>query len=397
MSDSPVPSDLPAIFGGIPIRPEGPPAWPGDWPEVADAMQAAFQSGDWGRYHGPHCRLLRESLAEFHDIEHAQLCSRGTAAVELSLRGAKVGPGDEVILAAYDFKSNFQNVLAIGATPVLVDLDPHSWQINPSLIAEACSERTRAVIVSHLHGGLVDMKAVMSVASARGLTVIEDACQATGAVIDGNRAGTIGDVGVLSFGGSKLLTAGRGGAVMTNRADIAQRIRLYVNRGNDAYPLSELQATVLHPQLARLTADNGIRSRNVAHLLDLQVSESGALRVFGGIEGNLMRESPSTPSFYKLGFTYTSEYLDRSRFCQAMRAEGIAFDPGFDALHQIHSRRRFRTSGDLPVADLAHEQVVMLHHPVLLERDQAMQQIVDAIARVERHAIEIQNAQTDGC
>jgi len=250
-------SDLPAILGGTPAFPDGPPTWPALCPEVIQAGQQALQDGSWGHYHGPHCGRLMEALAESHSAQTVHLCSSGTAAVELALRGAKVQRGEEVILAAYDFKANFQNVLAVGAVPVLVDLDPKTWQMNPQLLETACTEKTTAVIVSHLHGGLAQVAAVRDFSAQRGITVIEDACQATGACLSGpgnhgSRAGMTGDVGVLSFGGSKLLTAGRGGAILTNRADIAHRIRLYTQRGNDAYPLSELQAAILLPQVQQL-------------------------------------------------------------------------------------------------------------------------------------------------
>ena len=114
----------------------------------------------------------------------------------------------------------------------------------------------RAVIVSHLHGGLAAMPEIRAWADLRGVAVVEDACQVPGARIAGRLAGTWGDVGVLSFGGSKLLSAGRGGALLTDRSDVVQRIKIYSERGNQAYPLSELQAAVLLPQLESLAERN---------------------------------------------------------------------------------------------------------------------------------------------
>src|SRR5262249_27521235 len=141
-------------------------------------------------------------------------------AVELALRALKVGPGDEVVLAAYDYPGNFLSVHAVGAHPVLVDVELGNWNLGPERLAEAIGPATRAVIASHLHGGLVPMREVMEVAAARGVAVVEDAAQAPGAEVQGRKAGTWGDAGVLSFGGSKLLTAGRGGALLTRRADV---------------------------------------------------------------------------------------------------------------------------------------------------------------------------------
>lgn len=388
------PTDLPAILGGEPAFPDGPPTWPPvPWPEVEEASARAMRDGSWGRYHGPNCRKLAEDLATFHSAEQVQLCSSGTVAVELALRGAKVEPGDEVLLAAYDFKANFQNVLAIGATPVLVDLDPKTWQLNPELLKEACSQKTKAIIASHLHGGLVDMKAVCEFAAERNIIVIEDACQATGAMVGSRRAGMTGDVGVLSFGGSKLLTAGRGGAVLTSRTDIAQRIRLYTQRGNDAYPLSELQSAVLLPQLAQLDERNATRLEN-ARCLAAEIDGRGLPLI---PISPLDEDAADGTAFYKCGFQYTAESLSRDRLCSALRIDGVALDPGFRGLHRIHSRRRFRLVGELPEADRADEACVMLHHPVLLEGEQSIERVVTAIERVLAHATEVAAAPEPSC
>ena len=236
---------LPALLGGTPVRPAGPPPWPPADPDVLEALQAAYANGSWGTYHGPHVPALEERLRAYHGVAFALTCASGTFAVELALRALKIGPGDEVILAAYDYSGNFLTVHAVGAQPVLVDVDPSNWNLTPQYLAEAIGSTTRAILVSHLHGGIVPMREVMAVAAKHGLPVIEDAAQAPGAMIQGRRAGSWGDVGILSFGGSKLLSAGRGGALLTPHADVHQRARLCCFRGNLTSPLSELQAAVL--------------------------------------------------------------------------------------------------------------------------------------------------------
>jgi dTDP-4-amino-4,6-dideoxygalactose transaminase len=352
---------------------------------VEDALRQALADGSWGRYHGRHVAALTQVLADYHGASHVMLCSSGTAAVELALRGAGVKPGDEVLLAAYDFKGNFQDILAVGGTPVLVDVRPADWNLDPDKIAPAISPKMKAIVVSHLHGGVVDMPAVMRVAREHQLTVIEDAAQMPGARIHGRVAGTWGDAGVLSFGGSKLASAGRGGALITSRDDLAQRVRLYTQRGNDAYPLSELQAAVVLPQWARLDAMNARRTTAVARLTELLAGVVG-LSVFRN------PPSDSQPGYYKVGFRYDAagfSGLSRDAFAAAVRAEGIALDSGLRALHKTHSSRRFRPAGDLPNATQADEGVLTLHHPVLLGTDVELQQIATAIAKVQRHEIEI--------
>src|SRR5437868_5651821 len=121
MREAAPPTNAPlALNGGTPAMSSGPPSWPPRDEAILAALQAAYADGSWGRYHGPHCERLRELLAEMHGTPHVWLCSSGTIAVELALRGLKVSADDEVILAAYDFPGNFRAIEAVGALPVLV-------------------------------------------------------------------------------------------------------------------------------------------------------------------------------------------------------------------------------------------------------------------------------------
>src|SRR5262245_62113859 len=138
--------------------------WPRPSEAICAALAAAYADGSWGRYHGPHSDRLIELLCELCGIRHAWLCSSGTIAVEVALRGLKIIPGDEVILAAYDFPGNFRAIEAIGARPVLVDLAPDSWTIDVDQVAAAISPDTKAVIASHLHASLADMPRLRNLA-----------------------------------------------------------------------------------------------------------------------------------------------------------------------------------------------------------------------------------------
>jgi dTDP-4-amino-4,6-dideoxygalactose transaminase len=378
--------------------------------DVFHALESAYRDGSWGKYHGLYVERLEKQLAQYHDLEFAATCGSGTFAVELALRALKIGPGDEVILAAYDYGGNFLSVHAVGAMPVLVDVDPENWNLNPDVLREAIGAKTRAVIVSHLHGGLVPMREVMGIAADRGLHVIEDAAQAPGAVVQGRKAGTWGDVGILSFGGSKLLTAGRGGAFLTRHADIFQRARLWLHRGNHVCPLSELQAAVLVPQLDKLDERNQQRAFNVRFLSE-KLNQAGIpLRPFvnrtilahasgwcadptetltRSVSEAPARRADSQPGYYKLGFQYNPadfKGLPRERFLAAMHAEGIAFDEGFQALHVGRSPSRFRPVGPLVEADKANDGAVVLHHPVLLGASTDIEQLVYALSKIHFHA-----------
>jgi dTDP-4-amino-4,6-dideoxygalactose transaminase len=206
--------------------------------------------------------------------------------------------------------------------------------------------------------------------------VIEDVAQAPGAVVQGRLAGSWGDVGVLSFGGSKLLTAGRGGAILTPHADVLQRARLAQHRGNVVCPLSELQAAALLPQLDTLDERNVIRRAAVARLTELFGDVHGLTPFRNTVDG--------AACYYKVGFRFdeTAFGLSRERFVAALRAEGIAFDEGFRALHVGRSLTRFRRAGELSEADRAHVGAVVLHHPVLLGPDEDVEQAARAVQKL---------------
>ncbi len=373
--------DLPALLGGEPIRPQGPPEWPGADEVVRAALEAAWRDGSWGRYHGGHVERLEQRLAAEHGVGYALTCGSGTFAVELALRALKVGPGDEVVLAAYDYPGNFLAVHAVGARPVLVDVHPDNWNLDCRRLAEAFTPATRAIIASHLHGGLVPMREVTALAAARGVRVIEDAAQAPFARVQGRRAGAWGDVGVLSFGGSKLLTAGRGGALLTPHADVHQRARLWLLRGNHICPLSELQAAVLLPQLEQLEERNRRRRCSVELLTGLLADVPGLRPLRNAAEAG-------EAVYYKFGLQFDAEAfgLDRARFVAAVRAEGAALDEGFRALHAGRSPRRWRSAGPLTEAERAGAGAVVLHHPVLLGDERDVVEVAAAIRKVHAHA-----------
>ncbi len=349
--------------------------WP--WPpadaQIGLQLQRLWQRGDWGRYTAPVLEQLREELCRRFERKHAWLCSSGTVAVELALRGLGIKPGEEVLLAGYDFPGNFRAVEALGARPVLLDLAPGTWHLDVEAIPRACSPQTRAVVVSHLHGTLAPMAQIVELASRLGLQVVEDACQCPGATIDGKAAGSWGDASVLSFGGSKLLTAGRGGAVLTDRPEVLQRIKVFAGRGNDAFPLSTLQAAVLLPQLEQMAA---------RHQQRLQAAER-LHRLLQGAPGVRLGPWPprpgSSPAFYKLGLLLPEAVEQpRLRACwlQAAQAEGLPLGEGFRGF-ATRGARRCRRVGSLPQARLAAAATLLVDQGLLL----APAQVVEAAGR----------------
>lgn len=367
-----------AFCGGEPAFPEGPPSWPLSDEPIRVALEQAWRDGDWGRYQGKHGERLASNLARFHGVPHVWLCCSGTFAVELALRALRIGEGDEVLLAGYDFSGNFRAIEDVGAVPVLVDVEPGGWRLSLDALESAVTARTRALLVSHLHGALADMAALRDFANQHHLALVEDACQAVGATIGGRPAGSWGDVGVLSFGGSKLLSAGRGGAILTHRAEVWQRAKIFCERGNDAFPLSELQAAVLLPQLESLPQRHVLRHQNTLRLLAHCAAISSLLRPHRG-------EPPdSTPAYYKLGFLWDPAATtghSRQALITALQKEGVAIDEGFRGFAH-RSPRRGRRVGTLPHSRLASTATVVLHHPILLSPPEVIERLGHVIRRV---------------
>ena len=199
--------------------------------------------------------------------------------------------------------------------------------------------------------------------------------------MQGKKGRRLGDAGVLSFGGSKLLTAGRGGALLTPHADVHQRARLWLQRGNHVCPLAELQAAVLLPQIDKLDARNAHRSRAVALLI-------AQLRDVPGIRPFARRDVADAPAYYKVGLQYDSAAfgLPREALIAAAHAAGIAVDAGFPSLHRGRAPSRFRQGGALTEADRAHDDALVLHHPVLLGSDAGLiAQVAEALQKIHAH------------
>lgn len=366
-----------ALRGGAPAVPEGPPAWPLQDEDVLEALLSAFRGGSWGKYVGGNVARLEGAMAEFHGLRHAVACGSGTFAIELALRALDVGPGDEVALAAYEFPGAYMCVKAVGAMPVLVDVDPRNCNLDLHRLADALGEKTKAVIVSHLHGGIVPMRRVRELAAAHGVRVLEDAAQCPGAWIEGRRAGSWGDVGVLSLGGSKLLSGGRGGVILTDDEALYARAQAWQMRANHLCPLSELQAAVVLPQLRRLDERNRIRHANAEHLRAL-------LEGIPGLAPFRNSVSDAYPGYYKMGFVYEPARfgLARADFVGAVRAEGVALNEGFGPAWLEGEDAGFTVAGDLKYAMSAFQSVVVLHHPVLLRPTWELEHVAIAIAKV---------------
>ena len=170
-----------AIDGGTPEVTQPLLTRPMPEDRVKAALHEVYANGTWSHYDGPSSGALSELITEALGVEHVYLCASGTIGVELALRGAGIGPEDEVLLAAYDFAGNYRAIEAVGARPVLIDIDSNNWAVDLAQAESMVRAETKALIVSHLHGAIAPMDEVRRFADQHQLRVVEDACQAPGA------------------------------------------------------------------------------------------------------------------------------------------------------------------------------------------------------------------------
>jgi dTDP-4-amino-4,6-dideoxygalactose transaminase len=226
--------------------------------EINEAMEKVLENGQY--ILGPEEKALEKEIAEYLGVEYAIGVANGTDALVLALRALNIGLGDEVITTPFTFFATAEAISHVGAVPVFADVDPDTYNINPDLIEEKITERTKAVIPVHIFGQPCDMDRIIEIAKKHNLYVIEDACQAMGAEYKGQKVGTFGDAACFSFFPTKNLGGyGDGGMVITNNSNIAEKVDMLRKHGSKKKyyneeigynsRLDELQAAILRVKL----------------------------------------------------------------------------------------------------------------------------------------------------
>jgi len=240
--------------------------------EIDKAIQGVLNSCEF--ILGPNVTAFEEEIADYLGTDYAIGVGNGTDALVIALDALGIGPGDEVITVPYTFFASAECISRVGAKPVFVDVDPITLTMDPEKLEAAITSRTKAIIPVHIFGRATDMSTIMDIARNHHLSVVEDACQAMGAGIDGKKLGTFGDIGVFSFFPTKNLGAyGDGGLIVTNNDDLAERMRMLRAHGSRIKyqnemigynsRLDEIQAAILRVKLPHLDNWNQKR-RNVA-------------------------------------------------------------------------------------------------------------------------------------
>ena len=353
------------------------PPWPPQDPAIPLALQECFESGEWGQYPSKLRDSLTLQLSQMHGSVPCRLLSSGSVAMELALRVARIDCDDEVVVAAFDFPGNFRAIECVGAKPVLVDVNSAGLAVPPEVLTQIPSGSIKAVIVSHLHGHIAPMSAIAEACRSRGWLLIEDACQAIGMKVDGKPIGAFSDLATLSFGGSKLVSAGCGGALLLRDKVMLSRFDALAFRPSEVYPMSSLQMAVAKPQLNRLDEMNRRRAKCVDYLIQNVAHETDGWR---WLPSRWESASKSVPAYYKLAFL-TSDPQQRDRVIQAGQSANLPLGKGFHAMHRS-SERRCRRPVALPNSKLRSECLVVLDHRALLVDPDQYPQLAETLIQI---------------
>ena len=403
-----------AMLGGKKAKGKPFPVWPYYDSNEEHALKEVLESRVWWRTPGTKTLNFERSFAEFHGARHGIAVTNGTAALEVTIAALGITAGDEVIVPNFTFVATASAVLFANALPVLVDVDPDTYCINPDLVEDAINSKTKAIIAVHMGGHPADLDRLKAIAGRKGLALIEDCAHAHASEWRGQRVGTFGVAGTFSFQASKLMTAGEGGMIISNSDKFEVHARSVHDCGRmpgewfyshfvygSNYRLSEWQGAILQVQLGRLDQQTKRRHEN-ARLLDR------LLREIPGITPQKLDERCTRNGQYAYIFHVNKKVfagLSTERFIEAMNAEGIPNQASYPPLHQLDMFRngeyRKRLSGKqakdkhkflkqkLPATEKAAWETVWLPQPVLLGDEEDMHEIAAALEKIQTNAKEL--------
>jgi 3-amino-5-hydroxybenzoate synthase len=403
-----------ALNGGTQACPAGTiPAWPAYGPEELAAVQAVVESRKWWRGTGTQVEAFEREFAEFHECRFALATANGTQALEIALSCLGIGFGDEVIVPAFTFVATATAVLTVGAIPVPVDVDLDTYCIDVEAARRAITPKTKAIIPVHLAGHPADMDGLLALSRETGVLIVSDSAHAHGAHWKGKSLPTLTPASMYSFQNLKLLSAGEGGALLTDNEEIAQQAWLKHTYGRPKgdtryqhlalgsnYRMTEFQGAILRPQLARFS-----------QLLQEREEASARLDKFlAGIDGlHVSRRHPSVSLhahyMYMVRIDPEKLAVDRDFLVRALAAEGV---PAYRSYPTIPDLEMFERSslwnGNLP-EDLEIGKVrealrrnpvensqeiscnsLWLHHAILLGGQQVQRRVAEAFYKVLEHS-----------
>jgi dTDP-4-amino-4,6-dideoxygalactose transaminase len=403
-----------ALLGGRKAKSKAFPLWPQFDDTERKALNEVLESRVWWRTPGTRTLEFEQAFARFHGAHHGVAVTNGTAALEVAMAALGIGAGDEVIVPDFTFVATASAVLFANALPVLVDVLPDTYCIDPKLAEAAVTPRTKAIIAVHMGGHPADLDALTDLAKRRGLALIEDSSHAHASEWRGKRIGTCGVAGTFSFQSSKLMTAGEGGMIISNDDTFERNARSVHDCGRmpgewfyshfiygSNYRLSEWQGAVLMAQLGRLDEQTRRRHQN-SRLLDRELSK------IPGITPQKLDPRCTRNGQYAYIFHFNNKEfagISTERFIAAMNAEGIPNQASYPPLHELHMFRNGEYRKCLSAAQAKEEHAFLKHsfphtqsaawetvwipQPALLGDEQDMREIVAAISKIQKHATEL--------
>jgi len=401
-----------ALKGGRPVRRAPFPSWPVSGAEERRLVLEVLDGGVWSGV-GPKEREFAARFAAFSGATRAVCVSNGTVALEIALRALGVGPGDEVVVPALTWVATAWAAVQVGASPVFADVGENDWCLDPASVRDAITGRTSIVIPVHLYGQIAPLDEIVAIGRERAVDVVEDCAHAIGSRWADRGVGTLGRLGCFSFQQSKAITAGEGGALVTDDEGLAERVHALMDCGRppreDGQPgfggnhrITEFQAAVLLAQLDRLAQQMATKAENVARLRE-------RLAGFPGVSALPPQERATRVGMYGFGMRYDRREFDdlpRKVFLQALEAEGVPvripyppvyrsplwtsgvsslrWGPGDDA------RARLGLGARCPVAErVSKESGFVIPHEVFLGHAADMDDIVAALEKVRDHRSEL--------
>jgi perosamine synthetase len=310
----------------------------------------AFMS-TWISSSGEYIVRFEEEFSKYSDCKYGVAVSNGTVALHLALVVLGIGQGDEVIIPDLTFAATINTVLHAGATPVIVDVEEDSWCIDPKAIEKAITPKTKAIIPVHLYGQACDMATIMDIANKYNLKVIEDCAEAHGAMFDGKKVGSFGDIGCFSFYGNKVITTGEGGMCVTNNEELNAQMRTLRDHGMSKtkrywhdvvgfnYRLTNLQAAIGVAQLERIESIHKNRKQ-------YEESYKEALKNCGSFV--FQKDLPNRQRITWLVSVLVDEDTNRDEYIQKLKAHGIDARPFFYPLSDMEIYKNY-VIGDTPI------------------------------------------------
>lgn len=396
--------------------------WP-EWPQYSkktiENLKDVVVSNRWaisGYWTGKECneRIFAKEFATFNEVPYCVPTTSGTNALLIALESLGIGYGDEVIVPALTWLATASVVLNVNAKPILVDVDPETYCIDPNAIEKVITQKTKAIIPVHLYGSVADMGRIMEIADRYNLFVIEDCAQSHGSTWEQQKVGTIGDVGCFSFQQAKVLTAGEGGAVITKDKEIYKRLeqlradgRILSNQSDANFGslqlfevgdiqgsnhcISEFQSSILIEQLKQLDHLNRVREDTAKYI------ENRLLNV-PGVSLQKRSESVTRQTYYSFvikiadnyGYKRPKEIIDILK--ETINMGDFYIHSPYPAVHlnklfcpwtkrrypiDIAMTKEYWRSLKFPVAERAVDEAIVLHHSILLAKRDLIDYFID--------------------